>query len=1062
MRKLLTTFGTFGFAAALFVMTDAVAPEQAQAQNYNAGPGFNVAWTLNPRDFPELYTRGPAFGARSVNVGMDFDRDGKREILFTTDETLAPEGPDPGFLDVYLYENDGPDSYSYVWHYTMPEGSNSLPALTWGDMDGDGLYEIYFGVPTLPDDPVDMFVFEQGEDFTFPSAPTLTYDFERTGDLDFRPSGFKLDDIDGDGATELAVQSRKSSNRELVILSLDSEGLDEFASFKIEFTAGEDLLGGGGTYDIEVVDFDGDGQKEIWYNTWDNWSMTIFEATGPDTYELQVDLNGIIPDIDPGSFNSHAMYFQDMDGDGFLEGWFPMTNGTLYFMDDVSDVSMLTVDNIWEVGHFNPLRRSRGGSVGDIDNDGLWDIVATHGTGEKVSRMEYNGIGDPADSTSYTWSIILDSSGESGERYYPLRIAPADMDGDGMKEIVLTNLFATQPDQDMIIVLEYDGSSDVQLAENWSDGGGVMNVSPDPSVIGADISARTAIGGFDLDQDGAKEIIVTDVSRAGVKVFEYNSEADVFEQTWESPADTAAGVNRRFGLNPRTVNVSDFDGDGNWEIVFPLASEPSGFYVYEWDGVQGSDNYGDVYSTIISTEVDTCCPGENFVSYRGDHERIDVKDIDGDGKQEALIPIRRNGGGGKRGTIITSVEGEIDHAAGGGGFETWVTEFFVDRINYGGGSPYQGLPADLDGDGSYEIVNHSWNNFALYNFDVLGADSYAAAPEDSETRFFQASATDDFSIFGGEAGDVDGNGDHEVYFSNFGDGNNSTSAVTASLWVIDYQSGDDVLSIDGTHVVKVADDVGRFHTSVFDVDRNGMPNIFVGGSYPRTITSTEMVGSDPRNPADYWTQVIYNGDGGVMRNITVTDSAGIVTTTFDNTAAFASKVQSNWHGNPIDFDDDGDYEILASFQGVSDSITTTTLTWNGASYDTVVTTAANERAYTVKRFEFSSMGVSVRESEVTFITPEDYVLEQNYPNPFNPSTTIQYTLPISKQVTVRIYNIMGQVVRTLVDDHIQQAGTHSIVWNATNDRGIRVASGTYIYSLEYGNVKKTKRMMLLK
>lgn len=453
---------TGGLLAVLVVLF--CLPYQALAQ-YNAGEGFTVAWSLDPRDAPELFTRGPAFGARSVMTGMDFDGDGNLEILFTTDETLAPQGPDPGTIDVFLYENDGDDSYAYVWHYSHTDSTNSLPALTYGDIDDDGLWEIYLGVPTLPrkGDPNDLFVFEQNEDGTFPTEPTTSYGYEREVDADFRPAGFQVVDADGDGQKELLTVSRTSGARELVVISPDA-GLDAFTTFTIEFEAGNAILDGGGVYDVDVVDFDGDGNNEIWVNTWNNWSMSVFEATGPDTYELVLDLDGFDENNDPGSFNSHDINFHDLDGDGALEGFFPMTNGVFYYLAANDDVSTLTGDDFVHVGAY--ASRARGGDIGDVDGDGLLDIIASGGRDEIIARMEYNGEGDPADSTSYTWTNILESVGEPQDRYYPLSIAE-DLDGDGMKEVVLTNLFATEPGQPIIIVLE---ATETATANEGTDG----------------------------------------------------------------------------------------------------------------------------------------------------------------------------------------------------------------------------------------------------------------------------------------------------------------------------------------------------------------------------------------------------------------------------------------------------------------------------------------------------------------------------------------------------------------------------------------------------------------
>ncbi|KAA0229956.1 T9SS C-terminal target domain-containing protein [candidate division KSB1 bacterium] len=1038
--------------------------QPAQAQ-YNAGPGFKISWALNPRtdaNFRDV----EYFGSSKVEVGMDFDRDGRREILFATDETLSPAGPDPGFLDVYLYEAAGNDQYEHVWHYTMPEGTNSFPALTYGDIDSDGKWEIYFGVPTI-NNPNKLFIFEQDDTGAFPANPTLTYDYGKDVALDFRPSGIKLDDVDGDGKIEIITQSRTGSRRELVVAQLTTPTLDEFAGFAVEFSAGEDLLGGGGPYDVDVADFDGDGLREIWYNTWDNFSFTIFEATGPDAYALQVDLNGLFPEVDPGSFNRHKLLFANVDADAALEAWFPMTNGVLYFLDNVSDVSTLTVDNFKRVGKFfnasSSAQGPRGADVGDIDRDGRFDIIVNTGNSETIHRIEYLGIGSPADSSSYAWTEILESAGEPIDYWYPLRISPVDLDGDGLREVVITNRYADDPSQPLILVLEYDPNTAEKLAEGWEPRTQISHTDAADPLYASQSSrnSRSVIGGFDLDQDGKKELIVTDYAAAAVRVFEYDQQQDVFEQVWASPVDTADNYNLVRG-NPRVVTVGDLDGDNKWEIIFPLATLPPGWRVFEWDGVTGSDNYGTTYSSLINTEIDSCCASNpNF--FNAEHEGIPfVLDVDNDGKQEILLSNLRAVSGGKRGLMVTSVIGDIEHNSGGG-FETWVSEFFVDRGEYGGGSPFHAVPADLDGDGTWEIINHTFNFFNLYNVDVLGADSYQAPDPTSPTRFFQATAPRDTrALFGGATGDADGDGNDEAYFVNFD---------TGDLYVVDYNPGDDVLSIDGSHVVNVIPRFASFSTSVFDVDKNGRANIFSGATFPRTIVSAELAGNNPRDPSGYVTKVIYSGEPDIFTgseanpiDIVVKDSLGIMTTTQTIHGVFAAKVQSNFNRQPIDFDNDGDYEIIACFQGNQDSIGTLNLTWNTATarYDSVLTKVKNPKSWSVQRFEFTGGGVGVEEHKTTFITPDDYVLEQNYPNPFNPATAIRYTLPINKRVSLRIYDMMGRVVRTLVDDQLQSAGRYEMKWDGKNVNGQRVASGVYIYSLEFGNFKKAKRMTLVK
>lgn len=89
-------------------------------------------------------------------------------------------------------------------------------------------------------------------------------------------------------------------------------------------------------------------------------------------------------------------------------------------------------------------------------------------------------------------------------------------------------------------------------------------------------------------------------------------------------------------------------------------------------------------------------------------------------------------------------------------------------------------------------------------------------------------------------------------------------------------------------------------------------------------------------------------------------------------------------------------------------------------------------------------------------TPHDFSLSQNYPNPFNPTTTISYSIPRAGRVSIMVYNITGQKVATVLDSY-QQAGEHSIIWNAS-----AYTSGLYFYRIKSGDMQLTKMMTLLK
>jgi hypothetical protein len=88
--------------------------------------------------------------------------------------------------------------------------------------------------------------------------------------------------------------------------------------------------------------------------------------------------------------------------------------------------------------------------------------------------------------------------------------------------------------------------------------------------------------------------------------------------------------------------------------------------------------------------------------------------------------------------------------------------------------------------------------------------------------------------------------------------------------------------------------------------------------------------------------------------------------------------------------------------------------------------------------------------------PTEFILEQNYPNPFNPSTTIRFSIPNSQSINLKVYDVLGKEIATLVNEE-KPAGIYEETFNASN-----LPSGTYFYELRAGNFVQTKKMMLVK
>ena len=108
----------------------------------------------------------------------------------------------------------------------------------------------------------------------------------------------------------------------------------------------------------------------------------------------------------------------------------------------------------------------------------------------------------------------------------------------------------------------------------------------------------------------------------------------------------------------------------------------------------------------------------------------------------------------------------------------------------------------------------------------------------------------------------------------------------------------------------------------------------------------------------------------------------------------------------------------------------------------------------------ASVSSSVVSAEVKLV-PGIFALHQNYPNPFNPFTEIQFDIPSTTQINVSIFNLMGQKVKTLVNEQVTP-GYHAVHWDGTNENGVSVSTGMYFYTLNTGNHSAMKKMLFLK
>jgi hypothetical protein len=122
--------------------------------------------------------------------------------------------------------------------------------------------------------------------------------------------------------------------------------------------------------------------------------------------------------------------------------------------------------------------------------------------------------------------------------------------------------------------------------------------------------------------------------------------------------------------------------------------------------------------------------------------------------------------------------------------------------------------------------------------------------------------------------------------------------------------------------------------------------------------------------------------------------------------------------------------------------------------------SAGTYSYRLKQIDNDGSYEFSKTIEVNFGSPIKFELNQNYPNPFNPSTTISFSLPESGKVILKIYNVIGKEIKTLVDGY-REAGIYTVNFNAESAVG-GLASGMYLYRLSTNGFTETKKLLLMK
>ncbi len=335
-------------------------------------------------------------------------------------------------------------------------------------------------------------------------------------------------------------------------------------------------------------------------------------------------------------------------------------------------------------------------------------------------------------------------------------------------------------------------------------------------------------------------------------------------------------------------------------------------------------------------------------------------------------------------------------------FTSWKIEEIDTTTGYG--SDYSADITDVDNDGHKEAL------FSIYSgsgpqvfYEATGTDTYEKHVLDFYTYK---------TIQGATHFDANNDGKQEVVIGR-----------TNGTFVLD-EGITDLATADSTNtpIVATVEPGGIRGIAAGDFDKDGNGDIFIGGNYAGSVWRIEYNGSgDLADSASYTYTKVFNTD--TARGARIYD------------VSFPGDAEDQLEGyTSNDMDGDGNPELLIAVED-GDSL--------------------QPRFYMLE----AGKGNAVNEKPMTLV--RNYQLNQNYPNPFNPTTEISYSLKKAGKVSITIYNALGEKVRTLVNEQ-KAPGTYKVMWDATNEAGVRVPSGVYYYSLHVNNFKSTRQMVLMK
>ncbi|RMF56894.1 MAG: T9SS C-terminal target domain-containing protein [Calditrichaeota bacterium] len=1007
----------------------------------------------------------------------DYDRNGTLDLYVNND-----------LGDNQLFKNIGNAFFIDVSDSAnVPHPPDHSYGTAWGDYNNDGYADIFIA-SCHPTNPLysRKHLLRNNGDGTFTDVNTMAGVGDSLGSW-----GIVWLDYDNDGDLDIYIANTEHTPRPGFNRLYQNQGDGTF--LRMNDSAGVSGLSSENSFGVAAADFDNDGWIDI-YVANSNHLHRLYHNNGDGTFTDIATQAGITEN------NHSAVAVADFNGDGWLDIFTAGAPQNRLMLNDGGSNHYIrfnlrgVTSNHFGVGarvevHHDGMKQIREIRAGDsfcsqnnllqahfglgsstmIDSaivrwtSGAVDVLTTLPTNQEYTIVEGMGVipslqpfsllsplnGDVVPSLSpiqLTW----ESATNNPQANVTYRVYLTNWPSQPELELVFSGITDTtfflpvdtlQDDYTYLWSVEASDGYTLRSSSNYSRFMYSMDVFLPGSggVISNDASFSEGAAWADVDGDDDLDVMVANILDQNNRFYVNNGNGS-FGFLSTIPPSTDGG----FSYGSQFV---DYDGDGDLDLYVVNRDQVNFLYQYN-----NNWNWTRITSGIIATEVQASWSGAWV-------------DIENDGDMDLFVSnfnqpnsLYLNAGDGTfskvtTGEIVTDVEASVGCAWGdydNDGFQ----DLFVANANFANGqnnSLYRnngdgtftkvtGSPLTSDGGNS---VGGSWGDYDndgdldLFVANYFNEDNFLYR-NDGNGMFTRITdgviVNDGGNSVGSGWGDYDYDGDLDLYVSDDGGANR--------LYV---NMGNGVF-VKGVHNWVVTDERRSNAINWVDVDNDGDLDLFVvNGDLPPNNQNNQLyfngVGENKQ-----WLQMQLVG---TVSNHFGVGSRVLAYANIANQTVIQMRDVLPQNG----YNAQSDYWIYFGFDNTTmvDSIR---ILWPSGRIQTLTQIATNQRITVVE----DSL-VDIPQQPDNPLT--HFKLFDNYPNPFNPSTHIQFQIPGNGLVILKIFDILGREVKTLVNAHLT-AGEYTLKWDGTNHHGKKVSSGVYLYQLSFKKqLVATKKMLLL-